>query len=133
MTCETTPAGELLDNLPPGADEAIAIAKIVEFAKSPEYSHFTRIIIDTAPTGHTLRLLTLPDFFNSSIGAAFIPQDNILSFTRALQVFFDSGHDFTILCHLFVLPASTESQGLDVVRQSCTYQLKGCKRDQNPL
>ena len=30
-----------------------------------KYAHFTRIIFDTAPTGHTLRLLALPDFLDT--------------------------------------------------------------------
>lgn len=60
--------GELLDTPPPGVDEAVAISKVVQFLKSPEYSGFTRIIFDTAPTGHTLRLLSLPDFLDASIG-----------------------------------------------------------------
>ncbi len=42
--------------------------QVVEFVKNPEYSHFSRIIFDTAPTGHTLRLLTLPDFLDASLG-----------------------------------------------------------------
>ena len=61
-------AGELLDTLPPGIDEAVAISKVVQFLKSPEYSHFQHIVFDTAPTGHTLRLLTLPDFLDKTIG-----------------------------------------------------------------
>lgn len=60
--------GELLENPPPGIDEAVAIAKVVQFLKKPEYSHFKRIVFDTAPTGHTLRLLTLPDFLELTIG-----------------------------------------------------------------
>lgn len=60
---------ELLDTLPPGVDEAVAISKVVQFVKSPEYAHFSRIVFDTAPTGHTLRLLTLPDFLDASLGA----------------------------------------------------------------
>ncbi len=47
--------------------------QVVEFVKNPEYSHFSRIIFDTAPTGHTLRLLTLPDFLDASLGAPFWP------------------------------------------------------------
>eukprot|EP00475_Leptophrys_vorax_P037798 TRINITY_DN6569_c0_g1_i1.p1 TRINITY_DN6569_c0_g1~~TRINITY_DN6569_c0_g1_i1.p1 ORF type:complete len:130 (-),score=20.01 TRINITY_DN6569_c0_g1_i1:20-379(-) len=60
--------GELLDTPPPGLDEAVAIAKVVQFMQADEYSNFTRIVFDTAPTGHTLRLLSLPDFLDASIG-----------------------------------------------------------------
>ncbi|CAN1253041.1 ATPase GET3B [Linum perenne] len=47
--------GELLDTPPPGMDEAIAMSKackscVLQFAESPEYSKFTRIVFDTAPT-----------------------------------------------------------------------------------
>ncbi|CAN1238101.1 ATPase GET3B [Linum grandiflorum] len=47
--------GELLDTPPPGLDEAIAISKVwislvIQFLESPEYSMFTRIVFDTAPT-----------------------------------------------------------------------------------
>ena len=49
-------------------DEHIPAVQVVEFVKNPEYSHFSRIIFDTAPTGHTLRLLTLPDFLDASLG-----------------------------------------------------------------
>ncbi|KAK9820634.1 hypothetical protein WJX81_000579 [Elliptochloris bilobata] len=59
---------ELLETLPPGVDEAVAISKVVQFINSPEYAHFSRIVFDTAPTGHTLRLLTLPDFLDASLG-----------------------------------------------------------------
>uniref|UniRef100_M4DUP0 ArsA/GET3 Anion-transporting ATPase-like domain-containing protein n=1 Tax=Brassica campestris TaxID=3711 RepID=M4DUP0_BRACM len=41
--------------------------EVLQFVESPEYSRFTRIVFDTAPTGHTLRLLSLPDFYDSSI------------------------------------------------------------------
>jgi len=43
---------------PPGLDEIMALMKIVELMKSGEYDS---IIIDTAPTGHAMRLLELPD------------------------------------------------------------------------
>jgi arsenite-transporting ATPase len=41
---------------------------VVQFLKSDDYAHFDRIIFDTAPTGHTLRLLTLPDFLDKGLG-----------------------------------------------------------------
>ncbi|CAD7698448.1 unnamed protein product [Ostreobium quekettii] len=69
--------GELLDNPPPGADEVVAIAKVVEFLKRDEFSRFKRIIFDTAPTGHTLRLLTMPDFVDKTIGKILRIRDTI--------------------------------------------------------
>lgn len=41
--------------------------QVVEFVKSQEYARFTRIVFDTAPTGHTLRLLSAPDFVEASL------------------------------------------------------------------
>lgn len=34
------------------------VLQVVQFVKGEEYAKFTRIVFDTAPTGHTLRLLT---------------------------------------------------------------------------
>lgn len=41
---------------------------MVQFLKSEKYRRFKRVVFDTAPTGHTLRLLTLPDFLEMTIG-----------------------------------------------------------------
>jgi len=48
----------------PGLDEVMALKKITDFMESHEYQLY---IIDTAPTGHTLRLLTLPDLIDDWI------------------------------------------------------------------
>ncbi|MEN2499596.1 MAG: Golgi to ER traffic-related protein, partial [Marteilia pararefringens] len=48
----------------PGIDEAIAVVKVLEFAQSSEYKY---LIFDTAPTGHTLRLLHLPLMLNKLV------------------------------------------------------------------
>ncbi len=42
----------------PGLDEFMAIIKVADILKSNEYD---LVILDTAPTGHTIRLLELPD------------------------------------------------------------------------
>lgn len=44
------------------------MSKVVRLIRNPEYAHFKCVIFDTAPTGHTLRLLTLPDFLEQSVG-----------------------------------------------------------------
>ncbi|XVE75381.1 hypothetical protein DITRI_Ditri12bG0089900 [Diplodiscus trichospermus] len=80
--------GELLDTPPPGLDEAIAISKVMQFLESPQYSMFTRIVFDTAPTGHTLRLLSLPDFLDASIGKILKLRQKIVSATSAIKSVF---------------------------------------------
>lgn len=83
--------GELLDTPPPGLDEAIAISKVMQFLESEEYSMFTRIVFDTAPTGHTLRLLSLPDFLDASIGKILKLKQKIASATSAIKYAFGQG------------------------------------------
>jgi arsenite-transporting ATPase len=60
--------GELLETPPPGLDEIMAIVKVVAFIEEPQFAHFTRIVFDTAPTGHTLRMLSLPEFMDKALG-----------------------------------------------------------------
>ncbi|PIN10265.1 putative arsenite-translocating ATPase [Handroanthus impetiginosus] len=80
--------GELLDTPPPGLDEAIAISKVMQFLESQEYNMFTRIVFDTAPTGQTLRLLSLPDFLDASIGKILKLKQKISSATSAIKSVF---------------------------------------------
>jgi len=49
----------------PGADEAAAIRLLLEYLDDPR---FDRVVVDTAPTGHTLRLLELPEMLDSMVG-----------------------------------------------------------------
>ncbi len=58
--------GEDLKSIPPpGMDEALSFAKILEYAEDDVYD---TIVLDTAPTGHTLRLLNIPEFLDSFLG-----------------------------------------------------------------
>jgi arsenite-transporting ATPase len=56
--------GSLFDSLPPGIDELVALSRVIDLISS-EYDH---VVIDTAPTGHTLRLLAFPDFLDGLLG-----------------------------------------------------------------
>ncbi len=59
----------LFETLPPGFDEAVALVEIIKYIEGDAaYQRFDRIVFDTAPTGHTLRLLSLPDFLDGFFG-----------------------------------------------------------------
>ncbi|GAB5357835.1 hypothetical protein AAMO2058_000408700, partial [Amorphochlora amoebiformis] len=62
----------LFENPPPGIDEIIAIAQVLKLVKKgiPGAGKVDRIVFDTAPTGHTLRLLSLPNFLDGFVGQA---------------------------------------------------------------
>jgi arsenite-transporting ATPase len=96
--------GELLDTPPPGLDEAIAISKVIQFLEAQEYSMFSRIVFDTAPTGHTLRLLSLPDFLDASIGKILKLRSKIASATSAIKSVF--GQEVQQQDAVSVLPGS---------------------------
>jgi arsenite-transporting ATPase len=53
---EGSGVGDLLDFTPPGLDELIAISSLLD----AEATH-DLVIVDTAPTGHALRLLEMPE------------------------------------------------------------------------
>ena len=57
---------ELLDLSLPGMDEVMALFELSELDRSGAY---TRLVIDTAPSGHTSRLLRLPEVFSHMLSA----------------------------------------------------------------
>lgn len=67
--------GGIFDTLPPGTDEVVALAKVVGLLKQGKYD---RIVLDTAPTGHTLRMLTTPGFIADLI-------DRVLKISRKIN------------------------------------------------
>lgn len=57
--------GDSTGPMMPGADEAAAIQQLLRFLDD---DRFDRVVVDTAPTGHTLRLLELPETLDSMMG-----------------------------------------------------------------
>ena len=68
---------DILDNTPPGLDELLALAETLAVVRGADSGSdgaasgmgggggYERVIFDTAPTGHTLRLLAFPDFLTN--------------------------------------------------------------------
>lgn len=74
-----------LDGLVPGADELTAMFQLLEFM---EDERFEQIIIDTAPTGHTLRLLELPEMMESMMGQLLTLKERISGFVDGVTGMF---------------------------------------------
>lgn len=75
-TCLASVRNEMIEFLkesthpPPGSDELASLLKIMDYMEEGvstgehmQNIRFDRIVLDTAPTGHTLRMLELPEFF----------------------------------------------------------------------
>lgn len=65
----------------PGADEIFAVLTLGEILEQPRYE---RVVVDTAPTGHTLRLLTLPRSFEALVRLLDAMQEKHRFMVRAL-------------------------------------------------
>ena len=70
-----------IDAVLPGTDEAMALLSLADLAASSEWG---RVIIDTAPTGHTLRLLALPRTFRLVVDLLELMQEKHRFMVRAL-------------------------------------------------
>src|SRR6185503_12066698 len=61
---DRTDVDGLVDAALPGVDEVFALLELARLLTDPE-TPYARIVVDTAPTGHTLRLLELPETFQA--------------------------------------------------------------------
>jgi arsenite-transporting ATPase len=70
----------------PGADEAAAVRLLVRYMDDPR---FDRVVVDTAPTGHTLRLLELPEMMDSMVGRLLSLRERMSGMMDAVPGFGD--------------------------------------------
>jgi len=93
---------ELTSMTPPGIDEALAFGKILEFV---ETNHdYDLIIFDTAPTGHTLRFLSLPETLSGWIG-------------KLIKMRVKIGNMFGAVKRLFTREEKEKDNSLDVLER----------------
>ena len=70
----------LMDLSPPGLDELMALSKLVDYIELNRYELY---VLDTAPTGHTLRFLDLTNIVQDWLRALF---DIILKYRNAIHL-----------------------------------------------
>ena len=74
----------------PGADEAAAMRQLLEYLDDPR---FDRVVVDTAPTGHTLRLLQLPEMMDSMVGRMMKLRQQFSGMMEGVKGMFGGGGD----------------------------------------
>jgi len=78
------------EGLVPGADE---VAVLDLFAEYNDHENWEVVVFDTAPTGHTLRLLQLPDVMNTTLGRVLSLRDQFGSVTSTVGSLLGRGDD----------------------------------------
>ena len=73
----------LVDAALPGSDEIFALLALADHLAEP-LDVYARIVVDTAPTGHTLRLLELPETFRALLSMLDLMQEKHRFMVRAL-------------------------------------------------
>jgi len=79
---ERSDVASLVDGAMPGVDETMALLRLAELTTDDRWQ---RVIIDTAPTGHTLRLLDLPHSFTLVLSLLDAMQDKHRFMVRTLM------------------------------------------------
>jgi arsenite-transporting ATPase len=74
----------------PGADEIAVVDLFAEYDDHPEWDV---VVFDTAPTGHTLRLLELPNVMDSTMGTLLNMREQLRSLTDRVASMFGSDDD----------------------------------------
>ena len=107
---------------PPGLDEIMALAKIVELMKSGEYD---LIILDTAPTGHTIRLLELPDIaldWFDAFSGIIRKYRGVVSLTDTLRLVLEKRRDTKETLKILRSEAQTEFVGVTIPEAMSVFE-----------
>jgi arsenite-transporting ATPase len=86
----------------PGADEAAAMQLLLQYMDD---DRFDRVVVDTAPTGHTLRLLELPELMESLTGRLLAFRERLSGMMGSVKGLFGGNTD-----------EQTLEQGMDDLR-----------------
>ncbi|MHA2267847.1 MAG: ArsA family ATPase [Promethearchaeota archaeon] len=93
---------EIASMKPPGIDEALAFGKILEFVETEH--DYDLVVFDTAPTGHTLRFLSLPETLSGWIG-------------KLIKMRLKIGNMFGAMKRLFTREEKKEDNSLEVLEK----------------
>jgi arsenite/tail-anchored protein-transporting ATPase len=114
----------MLDLSPPGLDEMMAMVRIVDFVAAAKYDLF---ILDTAPTGHLIRLLEMPEliekWLRTTLGL-FSKYKSILRFPRIMEFLVDLSRKVTVLRRLLADPQQGQLFAVSILTEMAYEETK---------
>ncbi|MEL7484808.1 MAG: ArsA family ATPase, partial [Planctomycetota bacterium] len=100
----------LLELAPTGLDEVMALVRMTEVLDAVLDDAYASIVLDTAPTGHTLRLLALPDIVQAwleQIFAVLVKYEDMMSLPRLNERLLRLSRGLKVLRAMLADPAQT--------------------------
>ena len=85
---EDSPMGPSMGAMAPGTDEIVAMQLLLEYLDD---DRFELVVVDTAPTGHTLRLLELPELLETMTGRLLRFRERLGSMLEGMSGLFGGG------------------------------------------
>ncbi len=82
----------------PGIDEAASFAEVIELIKT---YNFSAVVFDTAPTGHTLRLLNLPNVIEKGLEKIVVLKEQFGGVISGVAAMMDPQASATMLQKMF--------------------------------
>lgn len=113
---------ELTDLAPPGMNEIMALIKITDFVEEKKFDLF---IFDTAPTGHLVRLLEMPDILKQWISVLIkiqIRYKKIMTLHNVMVFMLETKKKIVNTQKIFTCPEETEFVAVTIPEAMGMYE-----------
>ncbi|MDP8239807.1 MAG: ArsA family ATPase [Candidatus Hatepunaea meridiana] len=114
----------IMDVSPPGLDEIMALTRAIEFITKNTYDYF---ILDSAPTGHLLRLLELPQFIEQWLKTffnLFLKYKNVFKLPEIMKKLVQMSKDVKYLRELLIDPARSKLYVVTILTEMAFEETK---------
>jgi arsenite-transporting ATPase len=126
----------LMDLSPPGIDEIMALTTVMDFLVKDS---FDMLVLDTAPTGHLIRLLELPEIFDEwlkAIFGIFLKYQNIFRLPKSTDRLIKISKDLKRLRVLLHNPSKTGMYAVSILTEMSFSEtcdlISACNRLETP-
>ena len=105
--------GEIMNSIP-GIDEAVSFSEMI---KNVQNMPFSLIVFDTAPTGHTLRLLNFPSILDKGLSKIVALKQNLGTFINQMSGMMGGGNVDAVYNNIFDKMEQMKALVVEINRQ----------------